>query len=279
MENTPSLTAKGAALHRAAHQLLEGGEIFTDPLAVTICGEDAAAITRFAREHPENSRLRLFIVARSRFAEECLAHAVERSARQVVVLGAGLDTFELRNPYAVKGLRVFEVDRPATQQWKRECLEKAGLQIPSWLSFVSVDFERQSLLERLKTMGFKDDQPAFFTWLGVVPYLSRDAVLATLSLIARIPDAEVVFEYGRSPAAYPPERRAGYEAMIARAAALGEPWLSFFNPDELANELSRLGFHEVEDLSPSEVAIRYFGERDPPHNAPGGHFVRARRRR
>ena len=276
MQNTPSLTAKGAALHRAAHQLLEGGAIFNDPLAVTICGEDAAAITRFAREQPEY-RLRLFIVARSRFAEECLSHAIDRGVRQVVVLGAGLDTFGLRNPYAGKGLRVVEVDRPATQQWKRECLEKANLRIPSWMSLLTVDFERESLLERLETVGFKNDRPAFFTWLGVVPYLSRDTVLATLSLIARIPNAEVVFEYCRPPAAYPPERRAGYEAMIARVAAVGEPWLSFFNPDELVNELSRLGFHGVEDLSPRDVAIRYFGEPDPPHNAPGAHFVHARR--
>jgi len=156
-------------------------------------------------------------------------------------------------------------------------LEKANLRIPSWLTLATVDFERESFLERLKTVGFKDDRPAFFTWLGVVPYLSRDAVLATLSLIARIPEAEVVFEYGRPPAAYPPERRAGYEAMIARAAAVGEPWLSFFNPDELVNELSRLGFNGVEDLSPREVAIRYFSERDPPQNVPGAHFVHARR--
>ena len=133
------------------------------------------------------------------------------------------------------------------------------------------------MLEQLKTAAFRDDRPAFFTWLGVVPYLSRDAVLATLSLIARIPDAEAVFEYGRSPAAYPPERRAGYEAMIARAAAVGEPWLSFFDPDELTNALSQLGFDDVEDLSPRDIAIRYFGEPNPPKNAPGAHIVRARR--
>ena len=275
MHNTPSLTAKVAALLRAAHQLLEGGAIFSDPLAVPICGEDAGTISRFVRENPD--RLRLFIVARSRFAEECLAHAVHRGVRQVVVLGAGLDTFGLRNPYSALGVRVFEVDRPATQRWKRECLEKAKLPIPSWLTLVTVDFERESLLDPLKTAGFEEDRPAFFTWLGVVPYLSRDTVLATLSLIAHIPDAEVVFEYGRPPAAYPPERRAGYEAMIARAEAIGEPWLSFFNPDELANELSLLGFNAVEDLSPRDVAIRYFGELDPPHNVPGGHFVHARR--
>ena len=188
--NTPSLTAKVAALLRAGHQLLEGGAVFADPLAVPICGEDASTISAFVREHPD--RLRLFIVARSRFAEERLARAVDRGVRQVVVLGAGLDTFGLRNPYAGNGLHVFEVDRPATQQWKRECLEKANLRIPSWLSLVNVDFERESLPERLKTAGFNADRPAFFTWLGVVPYLSRDAVLATLCLIARIPDAEVV---------------------------------------------------------------------------------------
>ena len=275
MQNTPSLTARVAAILRAAHQLLEGGAIFSDPLAVPICGEDAGAISRFVRENPD--RLRLFIVARSRFAEECLAHAVDRGARQVVVLGAGLDTFGLRNPYAAKGVRVFEVDRPATQRWKRECLEKANLPIPSWLTLVTVDFERESLLDRLKAVGFEDDRPAFFTWLGVVPYLSRDAVLATLSLIAHIPDAEVVFEYGRPPAAYPPERRAGYEAMIARAAAIGEPWLSFFDPGDLAHQLSLLGFNAVEDLSPRDVAIRYFGELDPPQNVPGAYFVHARR--
>jgi len=275
MQNTPSLTARVAAVLRAGHQLLEGGAIFSDPLAVPICGEDAGAISRFVRENPD--RLRLFIVARSRFAEECLAHAVDRGARQVVVLGAGLDTFGLRNPYAAKGVRVFEVDRQATQRWKRECLEKANLTIPSWLTLVTVDFEQESLLDRLKSVGFEDDRPAFFTWLGVVPYLSRDAVLATLSLIAHIPNAEVVFEYGRPPAAYPPERRAGYEAMIARAAAVGEPWLSFFNPDELANELSVIGFNAVEDLSPRDVAIRYFGELDPPQNVPGAYFVHARR--
>jgi O-methyltransferase involved in polyketide biosynthesis len=148
------------------------------------------------------------------------------------------------------------------------------LRIPNWLNLVTVDFE-QSLLERLKCVGFKHDEPAFFTWLGVVPYLSRDAVLGTLSLIASIPHAEVVFEYGRSPSAYPPERRAGYEAMIARAADVGEPWLSFFDPDELANLLTQLGFDDIEDLSPRDVAVRYFGEY-PSQNAPGAHFVRAR---
>jgi methyltransferase (TIGR00027 family) len=216
-------------------------------------------------------------VARSRFAEDCIASAVNRGVRQAVVLGAGLDTFGLRNPHAGKELRVFEVDRPATQQWKREFLAKANLQIPNWLSLVTVDFEKQAFLERLKAVGFNDGLPAFFTWLGVVPYLSRETVFATLSSIAGLPYAEVVFDYGEPVDAYPPARRAGYEAMIARAAALGEPWLSFFVPNELGSALSAIGFGEIEDLSPRDIAIRYFGEQDPPRNTPGAHIVRARR--
>jgi methyltransferase (TIGR00027 family) len=173
MQNTPSLTAKTVALLRAAHQLMEGGTIYPDPLAVSILGEDVDVISGFVREHPEFDRLRLFTAARSRFAEDCIASAVARDVRQVVVLGAGLDTFGLRNPHAGKELRVFEVDRPETQQWKRECLAKANLQIPNWLSLVTVDFEQQPFLERLKGVEFNDDRPTFFTWLGVVPYLSR----------------------------------------------------------------------------------------------------------
>jgi len=277
MQNSPSLTAKTVALLRAAHQLMEGGTIFPDPLAISISCEDVDAISGFVREHPEFDRLRLFTVARSRFAEDCIASAVARGVRQAVVLGAGLDTFGLRNPHAGKELRVFEVDRPETQQWKRECLAKANLQTPNWLSLVTVDFEQQAFLERLKAVGFNDDRSTFFTWLGVVPYLSRETVFATLSSIARLQDAEVVFDYGEPVDAYPPARRARYECMITRAAAAGKPWLSFFVPDELERELCAIGFGEIEDLSPRDIAIRYFGEQDPPGNAPGAHIIRTRR--
>ena len=277
MHGTPSLTAKTVALLRAAHQLAEGGAIFADPLAVAISCENVDEICRFVRDHPEFDRLRLFTVARSRFAEDCLASAVDRGVRQVVVLGAGLDTFGLRNPYAEKQLQVFEVDRPATQQWKRECLTQAKLQIPAWLRLVTVDFEQENFLERLGTIGFDSTRPAFFTWLGVVPYLSRQTVFAALSQMASIPDAEVVFDYGEPIDAYPPARRAGYEAMIAKAAALGEPWLSFFVPEELAIALSEIGFGTIEDLSPAEIAGRYFAEHNPSPDAPGAHIVRTRR--
>jgi methyltransferase (TIGR00027 family) len=273
LQRLPSLTAKGVALLRAAHQLLEGGSIFPDPYAIAILGESEDAILGQARQHPENDRLRLFVVARSRFAEEKLANAVDRGVRQAVVLGAGLDTFGLRNPHAEKGLRVFEVDRPPAPQWKLEHIGRANLCIPESLSFVAVDFERQKLITELAAVGFNPRSPAFFTWLGVVPYLSRDAVLATLSAIASVPGAEVVLDYGQPPEAYPQERRASYAAMIARAATLGEPWLTFFRPAELRNELVQLGFTEIQDLGPADVAKRHGVELDL--DAPGAHVVHA----
>jgi O-methyltransferase involved in polyketide biosynthesis len=134
------------------------------------------------------------------------------------------------------------------------------------------------LAEGLANTDFSWDQPAFFMWLGVVPYLTRDAVLATLSTVAGVPNGEVVFDYGEppEPETFPAERRAGYEALIAHVAALGEPWLSFFKPADLLIDLKRLGFSGVEDLGPREIALRYFSEPAPTPNTPGGHVVCAR---
>ena len=138
---------------------------------------------------------RLFIAARSRFSEDALAASVAGGVRQVVILGAGLDTFSLRNPHGDQGVRVFEVDHPATQEWKRERLQQAGLAVPASLTFAPIDFERESLADGLKAVGFQADRPAFFQWLGVVPYLTRAAVSATLDFIAGVPGSEVVFDY------------------------------------------------------------------------------------
>ncbi|SEC84788.1 methyltransferase, TIGR00027 family [Rhizobiales bacterium GAS188] len=277
MQKRASLTAGHVARLRAAHQLLEDGAIFSDPLAVPILGESADAICREVSERPELRALRLFVAVRSRFAEDSLAGAVERGVRQAVILGAGLDTFGLRNPHADNGLRVIEVDHPATQAWKRERLDKAKLSVPEALSFASVDFERQALFDGLCGAGFKRELPAFFMWLGVVPYLSRDAVFATLYSISALADVEVVFDYAEPAEAYPAARRAGFEAMAARVAALGEPWLSFFDPAKLRSELAPLGFSEIEDLDPREIAIRYFGELVPPVNTAGPHVIRVRK--
>src|SRR5579864_452871 len=196
-DGQPSQTARTAAAHRAIHQKLEGGAIFKDPFALRILDQETAATLDgiAADDSIPRRRMRLLIAARSRFSEDTMANCIASGTRQVVVLGAGLDTFALRNPYADLGVRVFEVDYPATQVWKRDRLRAAGLAEPPSLAFAPVNFERESLAEGLTRAGFMLDQPAFFQWLGVVTYLTKDAVLSTLKFISEVPQAAVVFEY------------------------------------------------------------------------------------
>ncbi len=184
-QNQPSRTALGAALHRAAHQLVDTPPVFVDPLAVRIVGGETEHVLAYAQEdEAARAGLRAFIAARSRFTEDCLAEACDRGVRQYVLLGAGLDTFAYRSSARFPGLRVFEVDHPATQGWKRERLAAAGISIPPSLTYVPVDFDREILSERLAHAGFEALAPALFAWLGVTPYLTSESVLATLSWVA-----------------------------------------------------------------------------------------------
>ena len=271
----PSRTALGAASHRAAHQILEGGSLFSDPLAIRILGEDGEEMARQSAGRPGARRMRIFIAARSRFAENALADAVEGGARQLVVLGAGLDTFAYRSPLAPR-LRVFEVDHPATQAWKRERLAEAGISAPESLVYEPVDFSRESLASGLAAAGFDSNVRTFFTWLGVVPYLEKPAILSTFRFVANLPGgAQLVFDYGDPPATLAPEMREIFEQRAARVAELGEPWLTFFEPDELRAELLAAGFARVEDLGPRDIAERYFPGRAADAPTRGGHVVLA----
>ena len=272
----PSHTARGAAAYRAIHQRLDGGVIFSDPFAARILDDETRARLDETAADPSLRPWRLFIAARSRFSEDTLAASVARGVRQVVVLGAGLDTFSLRNPHACQGVRVFEVDYPATQGWKRERLKQAGLAVPASLTFAPVDFERQSLADGLKVAGFHADSPAFFQWLGVVPYLTREAVSLTLDFIAGVPESEVVFDYAEPFENYPADRRVHVMEVAAGAAARGEPWLSLFDPAELSNMLRDKGFEGVEDLGMAEIADRFYGIlKQGIVIGPGAHIVRA----
>jgi methyltransferase (TIGR00027 family) len=271
----PSRTAQRAAAHRAVHQLLEQGRIFHDPLAVRILGEDPRALEAQAVANPAQRGMRLFIAARTRFAETAVAAGAKRGVGQLVVLGAGLDTFAYRNPHP--GLRVFEVDHPATQAWKRQRLAEAGIAAPESLTFAPVDFERVSLAEGLAAAGFDAAQPAIFTWMGVVPYLTEPAVFATLGFIAGLAKgSEVVFTYSDPPGAMPAQAAIAHGRRAARVAALGEPWLTFFTSQTLHPRLRALGFGEIEDLGPTEVSILYFGAPAGSPDRKGGHLVRAR---
>jgi len=252
-DHLPSKTALRVAMRRAAHQLVDHPTVLDDPLAVRILG-NGAGIERSL------DNLRAFVAVRSRFAEDELAQAVARGVKQCVVLGAGLDTFAYRNPHA--GVRVIEVDHPATQGWKRDLLAAASIAIPDSLSFVAVDFAKQSLSEELARSGFRCGDAAFFSWLGVVPYLTREAAFGTLRWIASLAQGSgVVFDYAVARSELGFLEKAALDALSHRVARAGEPFQLFFEPAELAAALGGLGFHYLEDLGCQEINARYLANR------------------
>ena len=258
----PSTTAQGAALLRAAHQLLDEPRVFADPFALRVVGADAeeslrADPQRFARR----PSLRAFIALRSRYAEDRLASAVARGVEQYVLLGAGLDTFAYRNPYP--RLKVFEVDHPATQRWKRQRTREAGLQVPRTLRFAPVDFEAETLAEGLARAGFAEDEPALFSMLGVAIYLTKAALAQTLNfVVGGAAGSEIVFDYSVPSASMTHSQRLARENAAKRAAELGEPWISYFEPVALASELTDAGFTLVTDLGATQANQKYFANRD-----------------
>ncbi len=270
---SPSRTAFGAALHRAAHQLGTKPLVFDDPLALAIVGPEAEQALREGSE-PRLARpaMQAFLAARGRFAEDCLAEAVARGVTRYVLLGAGLDTFAFRAATRFPTLSIFEIDHPATQAWKRARVAEAGLTPSPHLTYVPIDFERQTLREGLAASGFAFDVPAMFAWLGVVPYLSEAAIDATLGVVAAMPAGEIVFDYA-TPAS---QGSAAFAAMSARVAEIGEPFKSFFQPDALAQKLKAMGFSRTEDWDAAALNTRYFENRGDGLKLLAGHLMRAR---
>ena len=253
----PSRTALMIARQRAAHQVLDHGSILYDPFAMKILSEDENYVLRFATGHPLASIGRLFTAARSRIAEDALSGAVERGIRQIVILGAGLDTFALRNPHGARQILIYEVDHPATQAWKRQRLAEARLALPPWLILVPVDFERDDLGETLGGAGFQSNAPAFFSWLGVVPYLTQNAIGSTLDFVASIPDSEVLFDYMEGPQAFSEETRESVGERTEQLEKMGERWASRFEPAGMAAILRAHGFGDIEDMNFQEIRSRF----------------------
>lgn len=258
LEREPSRTAFAAAGHRAAHQVLEEGRVFADPLALPILRVSAEQISENAHARPTSAGMRFFIAARTAFAEDHVRRAVEvRGVAQVVILGAGLDTFAYRSPLAYR-LRIFEVDHPATQAWKRRRLQEIGVIPPAGLAFAPVDFERDRLGDGLEAAGFDPSRRSIFVWLGVVPYLTAQAIDETLRTLAAFPGgAEVVFDYGEPAAVLSTELAEAQRERAAVVAALGEPFLSYFDPPVLHAQLKEKSFATIEDLSVRRLVGRF----------------------
>jgi methyltransferase (TIGR00027 family) len=254
-----SKTALRVAIRSAAHQLMEQPRILDDPIAVRLIGSSYARDLERA-SHKVARDFRAFMAVRSRYVEDRLAEAVLRGVTQYVVLGAGLDTFAYRNPFP--SLRVFEVDFPATQEWKRTMLDAADIAVPGNVTFVPLDFEHKSLGAGLAEMGFDGGAPAFFGWLGVVPYLTLAAFRATLDAIAQLPAASAVsFDYALAPETLSKVGRTAFDALAGRVAAAGEPLQLFFTPQTMELELRRAGFHLFEQLNSDRLNELYFKNR------------------
>jgi methyltransferase (TIGR00027 family) len=253
------------AMRRAAHQLIDRPIILEDPVALAIIGPEAkaridlgqAAWMRFSRF------LRAFVVARAKFVEEILAPQRAAGLRQMVVLGAGLDTFAYRDPSPELPLRIWEIDHPATQAWKRERLAAGKIAVPANVTFVPVDFERDRLGDSLAAARFDAQAGALFSWLGVVPYLTHDAIAATLSYIASATRTRggVAFDYFLARSELTLVERFFFWSLQRKLKRIGEPFQAGFVPAELRRLLLSLGFASVTDLAQDAINARWFGGR------------------
>lgn len=255
----PSQTALRVAIRRAAHVLADPPPILEDQIAVRLIGDRyprdlERAMHRVARD------FRSYMAARSRFAEDYLAEAVAAGTRQYIILGAGLDTFAYRNPWP--DLQVFEVDFGATQEWKRSMLDEAEISLPENLAFVSHDFEHKTLVHVLTESGFDPMRPAYFSWLGVVPYLSLTAFRTTLRTVASLSGGTAItFDYGHPPESLTAKRREIFDRLANRVAAAGEPFRLFFTPEQIEGELRCAGFQNIEQADHDRLNGLYFRDR------------------
>jgi methyltransferase (TIGR00027 family) len=209
------------------------------------------------------SRFRATIVARARFIEDLLAEQAGQGVGQYVILGAGLDTFAQRRPEIASRLRIFEVDQPGPQAWKRQRLSELGFGVPEWLRFVPVDFEvGDAWWQRLAAAGFDSGQPAVVASTGVSMYLTKDAIAATLRQVAALaPGSTLVMTFQLPIELAEPEERPGREAAEKGARASGTPFISFFTPPEMLALAREAGFREVQHVSAATLTQRYFAGR------------------
>jgi len=159
-------------------------------------------------------------------------------------------------------LRVFEVDHPATQAWKRWLAQESGLPACDGVQSIPVDFERQSLADELAAAGLDAMQPTMFAWLGVVLYLTPAAFRGTVEWIAGFPERSgVVMDYALPRNALPEEEVEGRDLLAARVKSIGEPFQLFFRSERMENELKSAGFGRIEQVDSVDLNARYFAGR------------------
>lgn len=258
----PDNTAVRVALWRALHVLSDAPpHVLDDQLGLALAAPEAGWRDR-PDMGPFTRPFRASIVARARFVEDLVEAQLGLGVTQYVLLGAGLDTFAQRRSAFASRLRVFEIDEPKTQAWKRQRLNELGLVAPH-LQLVPVDFEAgESWRERLTACGFDPERPAVVASTGVSMYLTTQAITATLREVASFaPGSTFVMSFMLPIELAEPSVRPGIEAAARGARANGTPWISFFTPAEMMALASEAGFGRVEHVSADALTARYFAGR------------------
>jgi methyltransferase (TIGR00027 family) len=274
---TPDSTAVRVALWRALHVEVDPPpHVLEDEVGLQIAAPDEAWRQRPDMDPRGTAGFRAGIVARARFVEDLVVDHVSRSVRQYVILGAGLDTFAQRRPDVASALRIFEVDQPGPQAWKRQRLIDLGFGIPDRLQLVPVNFEAgASWWDELAAAGFDASLPAVVASTGVTQYISKDATSATLRQIAALaPGTTLAITFLLPMDLVDPEERPAGQWATAGARTSGTPFISFFSPEEMLTLVRGCGFRSVRHVSPAELTERYFaGRPDGLRPGSGEHFL------
>ena len=265
-------TAEATAAMRAVHLLYHQPVVFNDPYALQLTSPALRRVcqNRFFRwllkrkSISESLRpITAQVVSRAKYAEEKLEQAVSKGLSQYVIISAGFDSFCLRRPDFSAELQIYEIDHPVTQQIKQKRLLEIIDYSPEGVNFLAVNLEKRSITDALSDSSFKKDERAFFSWLGTVPYLSEDAVFNVLHDLASFAarGSEIVFDYSIPAYMWALEERQALVRILRIIERWGEPIKSFFKPNIFPDDVSRLGYHIIENISPAELNKKYFLDR------------------
>ncbi|MEN6389153.1 MAG: class I SAM-dependent methyltransferase [Syntrophomonas sp.] len=299
-ENQVSDTAIKTACWRAYHSHIDNPKIFNDFLAYDLVGEseyeafktmyvsifktlappeyvssfaDDAAILKLMMQSLAAPAL---VLSRARYSEDKLLDALRQGVGQYVILGAGMDTFAFRHPEVMEDLKVFEIDHPATQEFKRLRINELGWKYPSHLHLIPADFSKDNISEALARSSYNKDCLSFFNWLGVTCYLPYDVVFAVLRTISESAPAgsRLVFDYLDTDLSISEKAAPRSQEILMMAEQAGERIITFFNPETLADDLDNVGFRLEENLNPSEINQLYFNQRpDNYYACENAHFA------
>ncbi|MFL1453391.1 class I SAM-dependent methyltransferase [Marinobacter sp. GN3S48] len=272
----PRNSAQLVAIARAVHQLLDEPRILDDSLALSLLGtelRDAVVVDPFQYNDPGARSMRAGIVARTLLAEEYLDVAVADGVGQIVVLGAGMDSYGVRQGTTIPKVCLFEVDRPEMLTQKQAMITESSLHVPHNLRFVPADLQQDDWVDVLVQHGFDRHKPAAISCLGLTPYLDVEQVRRLLSEVSELPPGScLVFDYRVCTELLNTIEQAIVAFSERVFAAMGEPWLSQFAPASLVEELETMGFAEVRNFDVTELNRRYFARRKDGLQVAGGGF-------